>query len=30
VVVVAVAFQSAFHAEMHKNDIFILFFKIIF
>jgi hypothetical protein len=29
VVVIAVAFQSAFHAEMHKNDFF-LFFLIIF
>jgi len=27
--VVAVAFQSAFYAEMHQNDIF-YFFKIIF
>jgi len=28
--VVAVAFQSAFHAEMHQNDVFFYFFKIIF
>jgi hypothetical protein len=28
--VVAVAFQSVFHAEMHQNDIFFHFFKIIF
>jgi hypothetical protein len=29
--VVAVAFQSIFHAEMHQNDVFLfLFFKIIF
>jgi len=25
--VVAVAFQSAFHAAMHQNDVFFLFFK---
>jgi len=25
--VVAVAFQSAFHSEMHQNDVFFLFFK---
>jgi hypothetical protein len=25
--VVAVAFQSVFHAEMHQNNIFFLFFK---
>jgi hypothetical protein len=28
--VVAVAFQSAFCAEMHQNDVFFLFLKIIF
>jgi len=27
---VAVTFQSAFHSEMHQNDIFFYFFKIIF
>jgi hypothetical protein len=25
--VVAVAFQSVFHAEMHQNDIFFIFLK---
>jgi hypothetical protein len=28
--VVAVAFQSVFHVEMHQNDVFFLFLKIIF
>ena len=28
--VVVVAFQSAFHAEMHQNDVFLFFKKIIF
>jgi len=27
VVVIVVAFQSAFHAEMHKNDFFFIFFN---
>jgi hypothetical protein len=26
--VVAVAFQSAFHAEMHQNDVFFIFLKL--
>jgi hypothetical protein len=26
--VVAVAFQSAFHLEMHQNDIFFIFLKL--
>ena len=30
VVVIAVAFQNVFHAEMQQNDIFFNFFKIIF
>jgi hypothetical protein len=30
VVVVAVAFQSVFHAEMHKNDVFFIFLKLFF
>jgi hypothetical protein len=30
VVVVAVAFQSAFHSEMHQNNIFNIFLKILF
>jgi hypothetical protein len=28
--VVAVVFQSIFHAEMHQNDVFFIFLKIIF
>jgi hypothetical protein len=27
---VAVGFQSTFHAEMHQNDVFSFFLKIIF
>jgi hypothetical protein len=30
VVVVAVAFQCVFHAEMHKNDVFFIFLKLFF
>jgi hypothetical protein len=26
--VVAIVFQSAFHAEMHQNDIFFIFLKL--
>jgi hypothetical protein len=30
VVVVAIDFQSAFRAEMHQNNVFFIFLKIIF
>jgi len=29
-IVVVVIFQSVFHAEMHQNDVFFYFLKIIF